>query len=275
MSKYNCFTCNYIFSNRSNMNKHMQSTKHLSRVNNEDELNYVCKVCNKKYKCQSGLWKHNQKCKVVNVDAVTELRIEMKEMVKEMVKELMVNQQPSIVTSNNNNNNITNMNINFFLNTVCKNACSIEEFINKIDYENINFHNILKNYEDGNLEVISKTFFELPENERPLYCFEGDEGKAYIKYNKEWIMEDEKSWEDQIEREQEELDDEPIGKSMYDLVRMFDKRKVVVFHSKWRGTHVYLYENKIDGDCYKSEKQLSMVKKLIAMATIPKPTYCQ
>ena len=43
------------------------------------------------------------------------------------MKELVKNQQPSVV------NNMTNVNINFFLNTVCKNACSIEEFINKID----------------------------------------------------------------------------------------------------------------------------------------------
>ena len=174
------------------------------------------------------------------------------EELQNMIKDIVKNQHPSVV----NNNNITNVHISFFLNNVCKNA-------------NLDFHNILKNYEDGNMEVISKTFFELPENERPLYCFEGDEGKAYIKYNNEWIMEDEKSWEDQIEREQQELDNEPIGKRMYDLVSMFDKRKVELFHKKWRDTHVYLYESKIEKDCYKAEKLSLMVKKLIKMATIP------
>ena len=82
-------------------------------------------------------------------------------------------------------------------------------------------------------------------------------------------MEDENSWEDQIEREQQELDDEPIGKSMYDLVRMFDIRKVELFHKKWRGSHVYLYKRNIEKDCYKAEKQSLMVKKLTKMATIP------
>jgi hypothetical protein len=110
------------------------------------------------------------------------------------------------------------------------------------------------------MEIISKTYFELPENERPFYCFEGEEGKAYIKYNKEWIMQDEKGWVDEIEREQHESDDDPIGKSMYDLVRMFDKRKIDVFYKKWTDAHVFLYKNKIGRDCFQAEKQTLMVK---------------
>lgn len=268
-TKFNCFKCNICFSNKSNMNKHMQSRGHLIRClpdDVENERKYQCKVCNRKYNSQSSLWKHNQKCK--KEDKVVFLTKEIEEL-KSVINE-MKNQQPIVVT---NNNNITNVHINFFLNTVCANACSLMEFINEIEYKKNNFGNILSNYENGNMEIIKETFKSFPENRRPLYCFEGDEGKAYIKYNKEWIMQDEKGWDEEIEREQHEVEDDPIGKSMYDLVRLFDKRKMEVFHGTWTKSHTYFYKNKMKKDCFAAEKQTLMVKELIKMATVPKSMY--
>ena len=64
MNKSNCFCekCNYKAKCISDYNKHLLSKKH-----NQEELeyNYECKICLKKYRCNSGLWYHKKTCNVV------------------------------------------------------------------------------------------------------------------------------------------------------------------------------------------------------------------
>ena len=133
------------------------------------------------------------------------------------MEELVKNQQPNVINNSitNNINNITNIQINIFLNNECKNACNLEDFLNKIDFKKVNYNNILTNYLDGNMVVMKRNLDELPEFERPVYCLVGDEGKVYIKHKNGWIMEVKKDWENQIEREQNEIDDEPVANCMY------------------------------------------------------------
>ena len=59
-SRFTCDKCNYFTNYNNDYKKHLLSIKH----NNQQtiECNFECKNCNKKYKGQSGLWKHNQKC---------------------------------------------------------------------------------------------------------------------------------------------------------------------------------------------------------------------
>ena len=58
--KYSCEKCNFITKKHNNYENHLLTKKH----NNQQtiECNFECKICNKKYKCNSGLWRHNQKC---------------------------------------------------------------------------------------------------------------------------------------------------------------------------------------------------------------------
>lgn len=66
-SRYCCITCNYFSDKNVNLKKHISSKKHIDKVkpNEFDETcKYQCIICNKKYKGQSGLFYHNQKCKL-------------------------------------------------------------------------------------------------------------------------------------------------------------------------------------------------------------------
>jgi hypothetical protein len=72
-SKFCCDICNYSTCVKSNMQKHFKSNKHELNENPpiidpENPPKFHCKVCSKCYKSQSGLWKHSQTCKVVEVE---------------------------------------------------------------------------------------------------------------------------------------------------------------------------------------------------------------
>ena len=70
---YGCVQCKYFCNQKASLKKHLTSNKHkLNSVVTEKDENckHQCKVCNKKYLSQPGLWAHNKKCKpVVGVEA--------------------------------------------------------------------------------------------------------------------------------------------------------------------------------------------------------------
>jgi hypothetical protein len=87
--------------------------------------------------------------------------------------------------------NITNIkdskfDINFFLNEKCKDALSIDQFINKIE---ISLSNLLLTKDKGLIEGISNIFIEnmnqLSLYERPLHCTDTKRETLYIKQD-EW-----------------------------------------------------------------------------------------
>ena len=57
----------------------MKTKKH--ELNSQDDKNVICKhqckVCNKKYLSQPGLWAHNQVCKPVTVAVLTQPEVDL------------------------------------------------------------------------------------------------------------------------------------------------------------------------------------------------------
>ena len=85
--KYNCEKCNFITNNHTNYENHLLTKKH----NNQQtiECNFECKICNKKYKCNSGLWRHNQKCIEVKVEPIkSEQSVNEIPLMEKMFKEI-------------------------------------------------------------------------------------------------------------------------------------------------------------------------------------------
>ena len=71
---FNCDQCQYSTDIKSSFQKHLKSIKHVLYLQireKDDKCKHQCKVCNKKYLSQPGLWAHNQTCKppVVAVQA--------------------------------------------------------------------------------------------------------------------------------------------------------------------------------------------------------------
>jgi hypothetical protein len=233
---------------------------------------FQCKHCNKKYKGQSGLWQHLKKCNLLVTVETQQVennalhsKIDNLEKVIDNLTVLVKNQQPTTI-----NNNISNY-INIFLNDKCRNACDIRKFIAGIDFSKENYHNLLMDYVGGNAEIITKNYINLPEFERPVYCFSGEDKHqqiAHIQHENNWVVEPELNWERQVQREQDEIEDDPEPNSMYSLVRLFDKKKMEYFDENYKQSHLYLSQRKFNKDCLDGNNQVKLINKIIEMATV-------
>jgi hypothetical protein len=267
-----CIPCGYLCNRRSNLVTHFSSKKHIERIQNPEATvgEYKCKNCIKTYKSNQGLWFHKKICKAPESavpEAVLEKNLHIKiDNLERIIVEMAKNQHLTTI----NNNNINNY-INIFLNDKCRNACDISKFIAGIDFSKENYHNLLMDYVGGNAEIITKNYNNLPEFERPVYCFSGEDKHqqiAHIQHENNWVIEPELSWERQVQREQDEIEDDPEPNSMYSLVRLFDKKKMEYFDENYKQSHLYLSQRKFNKDCLDGNNQVKLINKIIEMATV-------
>jgi len=225
---YVCEKCDFKTNKKTDYNRHLTTRKHeyrhketnmetveIKKTNNQ----YICKNCQKKYKTKSGLWKHEKYCNYNKEEQLIESG-ENKDELKSLIIKIMTdssekmnflmnenkelrnqlkeqNQQiteliPKVGNNNNNNNLKQKFNINVFLNEKCKDALSMDEFIDKIE---ISMKNLLTTKEKGQAEGISNIIMEnmnkLSLYERPLHCTDKKRETLYIK-NNEWEKDENK-----------------------------------------------------------------------------------
>jgi hypothetical protein len=215
--KFYCKCCDYGTGKRSEYSRHLLTAKHGMVTNGykktPEYCPYVC-VCGKEYKHRQGLFRHKAKCNyvqdIVDEDAKEDIvvthdqegeDVDYKNMFMTLIKQkdseimTLVKQNSEIMKTitemapligSNNNNNTNNFNINIFLNEKCKDAISMDKFIQGIE---ISMKNLLTTKDKGLAEGISNIFIEnmnkLSLHERPLHCTDTKRETLYIK-NDEW-----------------------------------------------------------------------------------------
>jgi hypothetical protein len=179
-----------------------------------EQIEYFFCVCGKKYKHKPNLYAHKKKCidicgKNQNADKMGKENYEksMLETMKECFLQLLkdnkefnnaiiesLKSQPSsqiaqstLISGNNNNNNNNNkFNINLFLNEKCKDAMSMNEFIETID---VTLQDLLVTKDKGFASGISNIFLKginkLSPYKRPIHCTDVKRETLYIK-NEKW-----------------------------------------------------------------------------------------
>ena len=219
-----CTTCDYKCFKKSDLKKHEQTIKHKkSEMDNLDNknspklananmqaksLDYTCK-CGKWYKYKSGLCKHRRQCTFIYIEdnstkplssvsvensqfiSLLQQNQEFKEMILEQNKtitELSNRVSTNHITNNHTtNNNNQKFNLNFFLNTTCKDAMNMSEFIENINIDVKELENIGKDgYVSGMTNVILSRIKDLDITKRPLHCTDLKREIMYIKDNDEW-----------------------------------------------------------------------------------------
>ena len=199
-----CEKCDYKSCRKNDFNKHLQSKKHNaqngSKMLMENSL-YICN-CNKKYKHIQSFNRHKKKCegekKEENTIILSDNKDDMKDLVFKLINEnqelrkTITEMIPKI--GNNNNNLKQKFNINVFLNEKCKDALSMDEFIDKIE---ISMKNLLTTKEKGQTQGISNIIMEnmnkLSLYERPLHCTDKKRETLYVK-NNEWEKDENKEY---------------------------------------------------------------------------------
>ena len=209
--KFCCKKCNYYTSRKSQYDRHLLTLKH-EKITNDNNLEqkvpneFICE-CGKKYNYLSGLSRHRKTCKGEKKETAiieNEENVDYKSMFFEIIKknnefqDLLMKQSQQIselipkVGNTINSNNKQKFNINVFLNEKCKDAISMDEFIDKIE---VSMKNLLTTKEKGQVYGISNIIMEnmnkLSLYERPLHCTDKKRETLYVK-NNEWEKDDSK-----------------------------------------------------------------------------------
>tara|TARA_A100001015_G_scaffold296089_1_gene375880 strand:+ start:108 stop:1034 length:927 start_codon:yes stop_codon:yes gene_type:complete len=217
--EFYCKCCNYTTSRYSQYSRHLLTAKHKILTNPNEKSSagfqqFTCE-CGKSYKHYSSLCAHRKKCNFIdNYDdetihgPIVERSPNENELIMELIKQnqdfksLLVEQQKEnqslqkqlleavkdgSQTINNTTNNNQKFNLNFFLNTTCKDAMNMSEFIENISTEFKDIENIGKNgYVNGMTDMILSRIRDLDVTKRPLHCVDLKRETMYIKDNDEW-----------------------------------------------------------------------------------------
>ena len=99
MDIYNCETCNKNYKTQSGLWKHNNKNHNINNEDNED----ICNICNKKFNSRQSKWYHQKKC---NHNELIIIKNEYKQL-KDEIAELKNNNTNIMNNSNNHSNNIT------------------------------------------------------------------------------------------------------------------------------------------------------------------------
>ena len=201
--KYICEKCEYKTNNKYDYKKHLGTAKHKldNNIANKSQINIFECICGKIYKYNTGLYKHKKKCNYKEEENIKCEIISNNEMaiIKEL-KDIILKQQEQIselipkVGNNNNNINHNNqkVNINVFLNEHCKDAMSLNDFVESIE---ISLKNLLttksKGLTHGLNDIINENMNKLSIYERPIHCTDKKRETLYVKNN---------NWEKDIDK---------------------------------------------------------------------------
>jgi stress-induced morphogen len=197
--KYYCEMCDYSCLYSSEYERHLGTAKHHRKQ--METKSAECKIqceCGKEYSNRSGLFKHKKKCNYKTPEEV--LKDEMKEILEKQNEEQRRRDEEhkeqievlsdkisgmSLVTNHNTINNTNNtFNLNFFLNTQCKDAIDFNSFLRsiKVDDEDLDrFEN--NGYIAGMMNILERNLYNMRIEDRPIHCT--DKKRKTIYYKKE------------------------------------------------------------------------------------------
>lgn len=269
---YGCVDCGYFTNVKGNIVKHNKTRRHLEKNQTKSidlECQYQCKICFKKYKSQSSLWSHRQKCKSLEATNMKSDIGQLQDQVASMtllMHEMMKKQQSTYIITNNQTNNYTT-NIHLFLNEKCQKAMGMKEFIQGIQFspENITSSNLLQSTAlEHTVDIFQKHLDKLTIYDRPLHNFI-DEDKnqiiAHYRDNNEWKTQSELNMLDEIHCDKKDKN----KNSLISYLEMFHKRRLHFFQ-----------KNNVNSDRFVAnlkhttypEQQMNLVRKVLAITSI-------
>jgi len=226
-----CELCDFKCYKNSNYLKHLETLKHKNQHNiNQNQQNsfqettFNCN-CGKIYKERSGLWRHKKICsykeepnqlkkedkeefmlslikneiativnnQIVSTNESNKQNLEFQQQMFTQIMEFMKNSNNNINNGQitNNNNNYNQFNLQVYLNETCKNAMTINQFLDYLEptVEELETTAYL-GYVEGISRIIMRGFKNLEEHELPFHCTDLKREHIYVKNpDEEWVEE--------------------------------------------------------------------------------------
>jgi len=219
--EYSCEICHYKCSNRYDYNKHLMTLKHRNKGKSQIKIptEYKCD-CGKIYKHMASLYNHKPKCNNISKDNETvcsdnNINLLMNELQRrdDENKKLLEEQHKrdieqhkrdiehkkeieklseqiskiSTVTNNKTTNNNNKFNLNFFLNTQCKDAMSIQSFMENLQLGCKELEHMGDvGYLTGMIDIFNNTLGNMDIYKRPLHCTDLKREVLYFKQGTDW-----------------------------------------------------------------------------------------
>lgn len=189
-----CEPCDFKCSNKKDFKRHTNTKKHNNIQNAQkcsemltEKPQFECE-CGKTYKHIQSMKRHKKTCTYVqgSPDELSYKDMFLKMMNENIeLRKTITDLIPKVgnTTNNNCNNKINNkININMFLNEECKDALTMEQFIDRIE---VSMANLFLTRKKGIDEGISNIFIEnmnkLSLYERPMHCTDTKREILYMK----------------------------------------------------------------------------------------------
>ena len=197
---YTCKKCIYSSTSKYNYLKHLKTKKHNDICENKTYLS--CSECKKIYRFKSGLSRHRKNihgldgCQIQDIIIKHEPKSEIdaiKDMFKHMIDEnkklqdkvIELSKKPTVI----NNKNI---NVIQFLNTDCKDAINLSEFIDQIPVTYDDLIYIQNNgYIEGMRSTLLKNLNEMDKCKRPIHCTDHKRKRFVVKDQDVWKRDEE------------------------------------------------------------------------------------
>ena len=188
---YSCNMCSFKTHIQQDYDRHCKGKAHLKRKLQLEEnsvYKFKCNECQNVYKTKNGLFKHKKKHVQLQIQKTT--NDEWKHMILEYMrqnhetqKQLMeIAREPKQIINNKNTINVIQ-----YLNTECKDAYNIRDFIRGLvvtfdDLERIEQHG----YISGIKSSLVKALDNLEQTKRPIHCTDMKRKQFYVKDEDQW-----------------------------------------------------------------------------------------
>ena len=194
LHKKHLCVCGKSYSHRASLYNHQKKCEHFSPknplTNNDAKLEFLDSKKDPSSVVEKTelvkLLKQNQDFKDLLVEQnrmMINQQVENQKLQKQLIEAVSDGKTITNITNNNNQK----FNLNFFLNTTCKDAMNMSEFIENITIDFKDIEDIGKNgYVSGMTNMILSRIKDLDITKRPLHCTDLKRETMYIKDNNEW-----------------------------------------------------------------------------------------
>ena len=156
---------------------------------------YFCE-CGKSYRYASGLSKHKKICQEKNTNIIIKddsnsdfkmMFIELMKQNSEVLDKCTELAEKPTTTINNTTNNNTQFNVMNYLNTECKDAMNLTDFIDSFEFsiQDLELLN-KKGYQEAMEKTFVKQLCDMEKTKRPIHCSDKKRKSFYIKDNDVW-----------------------------------------------------------------------------------------
>jgi len=199
---YSCTICNKVFKSRNGLWCHSkkcspEENKISSTENPPIDTSLIIKLIQQNENLQNLLVqqakeyqeetkKHQEETKSI----LTTYSNEKSELINKLAEREPANNNINTINGNVTNNN-QKFNLNFFLNETCKDAMTIQEFLDSI---RITFEDLLlignTGFVNGVSDILIKQLRDMDVSKRPIHCTDSKRDTIYLKENAAWNKDD-------------------------------------------------------------------------------------